>query len=66
MFGEIVVMLLQGTVADIPAAQAACNAHLTKYARPKHIIPVETLPLTSTGKPARSQAAALAAESLGR
>lgn len=66
MFGEIVVMLLQGTVADVPAAQATCNAHLTKYARPKHIIPVETLPLTSTGKPARSQAAALAAERMGR
>ena len=59
-FGEVVVMLLQGTEADIPAAQTACEHHLSKYARPKRIIPVETLPMTATGKPARAEALAVA------
>lgn len=59
-FGEIVVMLLQGDASDIPVAQAACGTHLTKYARPKRIIPIKALPLTPTGKPARLQASNLA------
>lgn len=59
-FGEVVVMLLQGTEADVPAAQSACEHHLSKYARPKRIIPVETLPMTPTGKPARAEALAVA------
>ena len=59
-FGEVVVMLLQGTDADIPAAQTACESYLSKYARPKRIIPVKTLPMTPTGKPARARAEMLA------
>ena len=59
-FGEVVVMLLQGTEADVPAAQSACERHLSKYARPKRILPVETLPMTPTGKPARAEALAVA------
>lgn len=59
-FGEVVVMLLQGTEADVPAAQTACENHLSKYARPKRIIPVEILPMTATGKPARAEALAVA------
>lgn len=59
-FGEVVVMLLQGTEADVPAAQSACERHLSKYARPKLILLVETLPMTATGKPARAEALAVA------
>ncbi len=59
-FGEVVVMLLQGTEADIPAAREVCDRTLTKYARPKHILAVPSLPMTPTGKPARQQAAILA------
>ena len=59
-FGEIVVMLLQGTADDVPAVLAACVQCLSKYARPKHILVVPTLPMTPTGKPARAQAAEIA------
>ena len=59
-FGEIVVMLLQGDDNDIPAVRLACEQHLPKYARPKHIFAVPILPLTPTGKPARAEAAILA------
>lgn len=59
-FGEIVVMLLQGTDDDIHAAQAACEAFLPKYARPKHIFSVQALPMTPTGKPNRALAATIA------
>lgn len=64
-FGEIVVMLLQGTADDIPAVRAACDSHLTHYARPKRIIPVDVLPMTPTGKPARHDAALTALKLLG-
>lgn len=64
-FGEIVVMLLQGSEADIRDAQQACEQHLEKYVRPKCILAVPALPMTPTGKPARSQAAALAQSRLG-
>lgn len=59
-FGEIVVMLVQGTDADVLAAREMCERHLAKYARPKHILAISSLPLTPNGKPARSQAAAIA------
>ena len=55
-YGEIVVMLLQGSEADIVAACEACEGCLEKYARPKHILAVPSLPMTPTGKPARRQA----------
>lgn len=59
-FGEIVVMLLQGTASDVAEAEAVCRRHLSKYACPKRIFAVESLPMTATCKPARSLAAALA------
>ena len=59
-FGEVVVMLLQGNQEEITAARHACELHLTKYARPKHFLQVSSLPLTPTGKPARSLASSLA------
>jgi len=55
-FGEIVVMLLQGTENDIPAVLKACSRLLPKYAIPKHIFAVPALPMTPNGKPARHQA----------
>ena len=61
-FGEIVVMLLQGTADDIPVVRAACDSRLARYARPKQIIPVNALPMTPTGKPARHAAAIIAQE----
>ena len=59
-FGEVVVMLLQGNQEEITVARRACELHLAKYARPKHIFAVPALPLTPTGKPARNLAASLA------
>ena len=59
-FGEIVVMLLQGCEADIPAVSDACSRNLSKYERPKRIFAVPALPMTPTGKPARGRAATLA------
>jgi O-succinylbenzoic acid--CoA ligase len=64
-FGEIVVMLLEGTDADIPTARSACEQYLDRYARPKHIFVVPSLPLTPTGKPARHQAEEIARKALG-
>lgn len=63
-FGEIVVMLLQGTDNDVKETYAICEQNLPKYARPKHILPVPVLPMTPTGKPARQQAADLVARIL--
>lgn len=62
-YGEIVVMLLQGTQADVPAARAVCEKVLHRYARPKRILTLPTLPMTPNGKPSRSQAAAIASQS---
>lgn len=59
-FGEIVVMLLQGTSTDVAEVEAVCRQHLPKYACPKCILTVDAIPLTPTGKPARQQAAHLA------
>lgn len=63
--GEMVVMLLQGNRCDMEAARTACVRYLDRYSRPKHIITVPSLPMTPTGKPARSQAIAMAASLLG-
>ena len=60
-FGEMVVMLLQGSSDDVRQAHHACSLALSKYEQPKRIIAVGALPMTPTGKPARSQAAAMAA-----
>lgn len=60
-FGEMVVMLLQGSSDDVRQAHQACALALSKYEQPKRIIAVGALPMTPTGKPARSQAAAMAA-----
>jgi O-succinylbenzoic acid--CoA ligase len=63
-FGEKVVMLLQGSDDDVRTAQVICEQYLPKYSRPKHILTVEALPLTPTGKPARQKAADLVSQAL--
>ena len=58
-FGEAVVLLVEGSKGALPHEEQLFAA-LTKYERPKHIIPVSRLPMTETGKPARGVAARLA------
>lgn len=65
-FGEIVVMLLQGSEDDLTAARDAVCRCLDKYSRPKQILLLPELPMTPNGKPARSRAAAIARELLSR
>lgn len=60
-FGEAVVLLVEGSKGVLPHEEQLFAA-LTKYERPKHIIPVSRLPMTETGKPARAAAARLAEE----
>lgn len=60
-FGEAVVLLVEGSKGALPHEEQLFAA-LTKYERPKHIIPVSRLPMTETGKPARGVAAKLAEE----
>ena len=60
-FGEAVVLLVEGPKGALPHEEQLFAA-LTKYERPKHIIPVSRLPMTETGKPARAAAARLAEE----
>ena len=64
-FGEVVVMLLQGDDKGVEAAWGACHEHLDRYVCPKQIFKVAELPMTPTGKPARSLAEHLA-QSLGK
>ncbi len=53
-FGEAVVLLIEG---DIPEDIACiCEHALPPYHRPKHILSVNRLPLTETGKPDRAAA----------
>jgi O-succinylbenzoic acid--CoA ligase len=57
-FGEAIVLLIED--ADAEAAMAACRRVLPKYWVPRHVVPVDRLPMTATGKPARADAARLA------
>lgn len=57
--GQSVVLLIeQGSVA---VAQAVCRRVLPKYWQPRHILTVDHLPMTPTGKPARAEAERMAA-----
>lgn len=53
-FGEIVVLLVQTN--DVVKVRDVCESILPKYWRPRLYIPVEQLPMTGTGKPARAEA----------
>ena len=64
-FGEVVTMLVETTDAatTVPLCRACCERVLDKFEQPRLFVPVARLPLTATGKPARAEAARLAAES---
>jgi O-succinylbenzoic acid--CoA ligase len=52
--GEQVVLLIeQGEVDEV---EAICHRILPKYWQPRHILSIDHLPMTPTGKPARSEA----------
>ena len=55
-YGEVVVMLTEGSVEE---ARQVCERILAKYHQPRVYLHVDRIPLTETGKPARSQAASL-------
>ncbi|MCR4582480.1 MAG: AMP-binding protein [Prevotella sp.] len=57
-FGEVVVLLTEGTVDE---ARAVCERELPRHHRPRVYVHVDRIPLTETGKPARGEAARLAA-----
>jgi len=60
--GQAVVLLMEsGHINDV---KATCQRVLPKYWQPRHIVVVDRLPLTATGKPARKDAALLAREKL--
>ena len=56
-FGEIVVLLTEGSVDE---ARQVCERILPKFHQPRAYVHVDHIPLTPTGKPARSEAALLA------
>lgn len=56
--GEQVVLLIESH--DIPAVQDICRQVLPKYWHPRQYLSVDHIPLTETGKPARSEAEQLA------
>ncbi len=58
-FGEAVVLLTED--ADVAAVAGICAAALPKYWQPRAIFPVSRVPVTPNGKPARAEAALLAA-----
>lgn len=58
-YGEVVVLLTEST--DAPALKAICQRVLPKYWQPRHIVSVDRIPLTATGKIARQEAMRLAA-----
>ena len=57
-FGEIVILLVRS--ADTASAKAVCEKFLPKYWQPRHIIAVDHIPMTPTGKPARAEAEKMA------
>lgn len=54
-YGEVVVLLIQGDTALSSSAQSFDFKFLPKYSRPKHLLYVEEIPMTETGKPSRVQ-----------
>ena len=56
--GEQVVLLTEST--DISAIQTCCRQVLPRYWQPRRILPVEHIPMTETGKPARAEAERMA------
>lgn len=57
-FGETPVVLTTDT--DTQAVAAVCRQWLDRYEQPRHIMHVDHLPTTETGKPARAEALRMA------
>ena len=60
--GEAVVILFEGTDAMIDTVKEVCLRVLPKYWRPKNYTPINQIPITETGKPARAEAQRIANE----
>ena len=58
LLGEQVVMLTESS--DLSSLQSLCRRVLPRYWQPRRILTVDSLPLTPTGKPARSEAMRIA------
>lgn len=52
--GEQVVLLTEQ--GEVDSVRAVCRRILPKYWQPRHILSIDRLPMTPTGKPARSEA----------
>ncbi len=61
-FGQAVVLLMESGVID--EVRAICQRELPKYWQPRHILIVDHLPMTATGKPARKEAELMAGQKL--
>ncbi len=62
--GEQVVLLIEQGEPD--EVEAVCRRTLPKYCQPRHILSVDRLPMTPTGKPARSEARKLVEQLITR
>lgn len=58
ILGEALTLLTEDPNTD--AVTEICRHHLPKYHQPRHIYHIHQVPLTETGKPARSKAKAIA------
>ncbi len=61
-FGQAVALLIES--ASVEETSAICKRVLPKYWQPRHIVVVNHLPLTPTGKPARKEAEMIANEKI--
>lgn len=57
---ETVTLLYEGSPDDAPQLAARCRELLSPYEVPRHYLPIEKLPHTATGKPARKLAREIA------
>lgn len=64
LLGQQVVLLTEST--DRETLRHLCQNHLPPYWQPREILTVDRLPMTRTGKPARSEAERMAQERTGR
>ena len=63
-WGEAVTLLYEAEADCAQRIADFCRERLDRHARPRHILRVDRLPLTETGKPARRAAQALAEKML--
>lgn len=53
--GEMLVMLYEGRKDQIPEIEFHCRQLLDRYEVPRAFLPISSIPLTETGKPARAE-----------